>query len=394
MRPGVDEIDGYRIEGHVARGRSGDVYRAALPDGPPIALKLHDRADAGRREAERLVLVDHPGVVELLDQGELTGGGAWLALPWIEGRTLAHLLATEGPLSLDRTRSLIRQLGEALDAVHAAGVVHGDLSPRNVMVDLHDRVTLLDLGAAVDGTPATVDETTGLEVDTTPRYASPEVAQGRPAEPASDRYALALIAYEALTGSFPYPEVATPIAMLAHHASSAPTPPTEHRPQLPAAVDELLLDALSKRPEDRPGSGAELATALIGASLEPTRSPAAGRSRRRQGLAVGALAVIAGSIGIVRFPDFYTRLHAAGVTDTAGAELILFAMMLQAPNHNVLAKLIFISFFLFLTSPVATHAVAHAGWIGGLRPMLGKEGAINIVLERAGLISQPIEVLL
>ncbi len=88
---------------------------------------------------------------------------------------------------------------------------------------------------------------------------------------------------------------------------------------------------------------------------------------------VGALAVFAGALGIVRFPDFYARLHAGGVTDTAGAELIFVAMMLQAPNWLVLAKLVFISFFLFLTSPVATHAVAHAAWVGKVRPMVGPE---------------------
>ena len=87
----------------------------------------------------------------------------------------------------------------------------------------------------------------------------------------------------------------------------------------------------------------------------------------------GGTAVIAGAVGLLRFPDFYTRLHGAGVTDTAGAELIIFAMMLQAPNWLVLMKLVFISFFLFMTSPVATHAVAHAAWVGGVRPMLGKD---------------------
>ncbi|MEM9710964.1 MAG: protein kinase [Actinomycetota bacterium] len=310
MRPGVDQIDGYRIEGHVARGRSGDVYRAATADGPPVALKVHDRADDGRREAERLALVDHPGVVRVEDHGELPGGGAWLALTWIDGRTLAHLLATEGPLSLDRTRGLVRQLADALDALHEAGLVHGDLSPRNVMVDLHDRVTLVDLGAAgqvaegsaVDVTTgAEVDVTTGAEVDTTPRYASPEVAAGRPATAASDRYALALITYEALTGSFPYPDVATPIAMLAHHASTEPVPPGEHRPQLPPAVDDLLLDALAKDPDERPSTGAELATALTGASLgqvrprrrRPTRWIAAGLAMA--GLAAAALVVAVAS---------------------------------------------------------------------------------------------------
>ncbi len=88
---------------------------------------------------------------------------------------------------------------------------------------------------------------------------------------------------------------------------------------------------------------------------------------------LGSGAVVTGAIGIVRFPDFYTRLHAAGVTDTAGAELIVFGMMLQAPSWIVVAKLGFISVFLALTSPVATHAIAHAAWMVGFRPLQGAD---------------------
>lgn len=87
----------------------------------------------------------------------------------------------------------------------------------------------------------------------------------------------------------------------------------------------------------------------------------------------GGAGVVIGAIGIVRFPDFYTRLHAAGITDTAGAELILLGMILQAPSWLVVAKLVFVGFFLFMTSPVSTHAIAHAAWVVGLRPMLGAE---------------------
>lgn len=86
---------------------------------------------------------------------------------------------------------------------------------------------------------------------------------------------------------------------------------------------------------------------------------------------VGGAGVVIGALGIVRFPDFYTRLHAAGITDTAGAELILLGMILQAPNWLIVAKLVFVGFFLFMTSPVSTHAIAHSAWVVGLRPMLG-----------------------
>lgn len=88
---------------------------------------------------------------------------------------------------------------------------------------------------------------------------------------------------------------------------------------------------------------------------------------------VGGLAVVVGALGLVRFPDFYTRLHAAGVTDTAGAELIVLGMLLQAPTWLVAMKLVFIGIFLGLTSPVATHAIAHAAYMVGFKPMLGAQ---------------------
>ena len=87
----------------------------------------------------------------------------------------------------------------------------------------------------------------------------------------------------------------------------------------------------------------------------------------------GGLAVISGALGIVRFPDFYTRLHAAGVTDTGGAEMILIGMLFQAPTWIIAMKLFFIGAFMFFTSPVATHAIAHAAWMVGFKPLVGPE---------------------
>ena len=87
----------------------------------------------------------------------------------------------------------------------------------------------------------------------------------------------------------------------------------------------------------------------------------------------GGLAVVSGALGIVRFPDFYTRLHAAGVTDTGGAEMILIGMLLQSPSWIVAVKLFFIGTFLFFTSPVATHAIAHSAWMVGFKPLEGPE---------------------
>lgn len=87
----------------------------------------------------------------------------------------------------------------------------------------------------------------------------------------------------------------------------------------------------------------------------------------------GSALVVIGALGIWRFPDFYSRLHAAGVTDTFGADLVLLAMVFQADNWLIVVKLFIIFMFLVMTSPVSTHAVAHAALVGGLRPKLGSD---------------------
>jgi len=88
-------------------------------------------------------------------------------------------------------------------------------------------------------------------------------------------------------------------------------------------------------------------------------------------MAAGLFFVLAGTVGVIRLPDFYTRLHAAGMTDTLGAELILFALLLQADSWQMVAKILLVAFFLFVTSPTATHAVAQAAYRAGLKPLLG-----------------------
>lgn len=291
MRPSPTDIDAYRLDSRVARGRSGEVWRAIGNDGVAVAVKVHERADDGRREAERLAAVDHPGVVPLLDCGPTDDGRFWLALPWIDGETLAHRLATGAPLPLDRVRALVDELAAALDALHRAGLVHGDLSPSNVLIGGDDRVTLIDLSASLPGDAEAIDRTTGLEVATTPRYAAPEVAGGHPAGPAADVYALTLLAYEAATGAFPYPEVATPIAMLGHHASTPPVAPSEHRPDLPPGVDAALLAGLAKDPARRPATAVDLADVL---GLDEVD----GSNERGPG-AVVLLGVVAAVLGLV-----------------------------------------------------------------------------------------------
>ncbi|MEL6985813.1 MAG: protein kinase, partial [Actinomycetota bacterium] len=138
------QIGTYRLVDHVARGRSGDTYRAEAIDGAPVAIKIHDRADDGQGEIDRLARVDHPAVVALLDHGRTPDGRVWLALEWIDGPSLTDVLATSSPLTVADTRRLLGPLASAVDALHRSGIVHGDLSPNNVIVGVSGRPTLLD----------------------------------------------------------------------------------------------------------------------------------------------------------------------------------------------------------------------------------------------------------
>lgn len=353
------QMGAYRIGDHVARGRSGDTFVAEAADGRSVAIKIHDRVVDGRQEADRLARVAHPGVVGLLDHGTTVDGRTWLALPWVVGRPLTEVLTTDGPLPIDRARRLITQLAAAVDALHDAGIVHGDLSPNNIMVGPDDHLTVIDLGASSDlgpdgqggGTIGTgrdpnpnpnpeIVTTTGLEVEVTPRYASPEVAEGRRPGPASDRYAVGLIAYEAFTGAFPFPEVATPIAMLGHHAASEPVAPSEHRPNLPASVEIALLAALAKDPEARPPTAGRLAHALA-RDEAPIGQRRPGATRRRRSLT----AAVAGTLLVVGAGFGLARLALGGGDDdddgggglpawTSGQAAGLSCNRLQAPDFE------------------------------------------------------------
>lgn len=300
------QVGAYTIDQPVARGRSGTVYRARSAS-DLVALKVHDNAEAAAAEATCLRAIEHPGVIGLVEEAQEPDGAAWLALPWIEGETLGHVIDTSSPLPLDRTRHIITQLAGALDALHEAGFVHGDLAPSNVLVGADDSVTIIDLATAtrISDSPQPLDRTTGIQLETTPRFASPEVAAGRPPEPASDIYALALIAYELLTARSPFAEVATPIAMLSHHASSTPEPPSEHRPDLPGAVEQALLAGLVKDPAGRPATASELAQQLRSDGPGNPVHNTGTRDRSRRSLAL--LAALGALGAFVIFNQFATN---------------------------------------------------------------------------------------
>lgn len=260
----------FELVDQVARGGSGDVWQATQrADELQVALKFFDQPDAAAAEGDRIQRAQGtPGIVELVARGS-----GWLATTWVEGRTLSHLIETEGPLPPQRALRLLNQLGETLDELAARDIAHGDLSPSNVLVDLHDRTTLIDLGVAAPDADGPLNKTTRIDLHSTPRYTAPELAMGTAPEPAGDQYSLALIGFEALSGRSPFPDSSSIREMLDHQRTTLPMPLSEAAPHLGTSYDSALATALSKTPGERYPSATDFVTELAGeASQRPVAS--------------------------------------------------------------------------------------------------------------------------
>ncbi|CRK59808.1 protein kinase [Alloactinosynnema sp. L-07] len=273
----------YRLDGLLGRGGMGDVYRAydtVLQR--DVAVKVLPADLAGddefrarfRREAELLSRLQAPHVVPINSFGEIDGQ-LYLDMPLLPGQDLDKLLA-HGPLGAARAVTIIGQVALALGAAHAAGLVHRDVKPSNVLVstvDGADYVYLLDFGIARSTTGTTSLTRTGMAIGTMD-YMSPErFASGR-ADARSDVYSLACLLYEALTATKPF--VCADLPALIHaHLSLPPPLPTVLRPDLPPGFDTTVAIGMAKSPDDRFPTAGALADAarraLSGAVMSPPR---------------------------------------------------------------------------------------------------------------------------
>jgi serine/threonine-protein kinase len=294
-----DEVAGYRIDARLARGGMGVVYRAThLGLDRPVALKVIARELAGDasfrdrflRESRLAARLDHPAVVPVYDSREVDGE-LIVAMRLVEGGDLRGLIDRDGPLPPDRATALLGQIAEALDAAHAAGIVHRDVKPHNVLVE-GDRAYLSDFGLAksLEDSGASSASVVG-----TVAYMSPEQWRGEAVGPAGDVYSLGCVLYEAVTGVVP---------MARADADPATTPSLS--PALEAAIER----ATAPSPEDRfatAGALIDAARAAEASSERPTqvlggdtdaRQPA-GRGRgRRRALVAGAALVLVAAVAV------------------------------------------------------------------------------------------------
>jgi TolA-binding protein/predicted Ser/Thr protein kinase len=257
----------YRGAQPIGKGGMGEIYRATDTSlGRAVAIKiLADRLAAdsevrGRFMREALAaarLSGNPHIVTIYDVGE-HDEHPFLVMEYLSGGSLEDQLR-DGPVAIGRSLRWLEQAAHALDHAHAEGVVHRDIKPANLLVDRNDDVQVADFGIA---------SATGLDSLTmtgtvmgTAGYLSPEQAQGERATPASDRYGLAVLAFELLTGTRPYSGDSITAEASAHVAAPIPSA-SERNPQLPPEVDDVFRRALAKDPRDRFPSCAEMVAAL------------------------------------------------------------------------------------------------------------------------------------
>jgi serine/threonine-protein kinase len=277
----VRSVGRYRLDALLGRGGMAEVWRAfdtKLERSVAVKVILASFAeDEGflsrfNQEARLVASLEHPNILPVYDFGE-EGGVPFLVMPYLDGGTLKDRMDGR-PVRLSQAIEWIRQVGDALDAAHAAGVLHRDVKPANVLVGKGERLALADFGIAKMLEAVTRLTATGMVVGT-PIYMAPEQAQGRPASPASDRYALAVIAYELVTGRPPF-DGESALSLMHQHVSSPVPPVTGSNPSLPSSLDGYFARALAKDPAARPASGrllAEEIAACLGtvgsAPLEP-----------------------------------------------------------------------------------------------------------------------------
>lgn len=290
-----DEFAGYRIERRLGRGGMGELYLAVEPGlERRVALKLiapEAAMDAifTRRFAEESRIaasIEHPNVVPIYAAGE-EGGVPYIAMRYVAGADLSRRLAREGRLEPSAAVELIAQVGNGLDAIHAAGLVHRDVKPANVLLagegdEAHAYIT--DFGVARNVATESGLTQTGRFVGTLD-YVAPEQIAGGSIDARVDVYALGCLLFKLLTGEVPFPREGE-AARLYAHLNDPPPAPSLHAPGVPMALDDVVIRAMSKHPEDRYPSAGDLGRAAQaalqgGASTVPERTVATGAAATR-----------------------------------------------------------------------------------------------------------------
>jgi serine/threonine-protein kinase len=262
-----DVVGGFRLEFVTGSGGMGTVYRAHDErTGAVAAVKVMKRAAShdprvvqrAMRELEASSRVKHPSVVALLASGTLPDGRPWIATEFLEGKPLDLLLASHRQLPWELVVPVLGAIAEALNAAHAAGVVHRDVKPANVFVTDAGEVKLIDFGLALLGDAEEgIPQTSAQSMAGTADFVAPEQALGLALDARSDLYALGITAFQLLTGRLPF-SAANTTAILRRQVFEEAPDVRAKRPDVPRALAALVASLLAKKPMDRPGTAREV----------------------------------------------------------------------------------------------------------------------------------------
>jgi len=250
------QIDSYRIEALIASSAMASIYRATdLRDNCLVALKFpHPDMEADpflfdhfQREAGIGESLNHPKLMRVF--GSERCARNYLVMEWCEGRSLRKIL-DEGRIQHDRAIRIAIDVLDALDYIHANGVVHHDLKPENIMIDAAGNIKLIDFGIATNSTAQRLTQASFKAILGTPNYASPEQVVGKRGDERSDLYSIGIILYEMLTGELPFSGPSTQEAMN-QRLLSRPVPPRDVDPSISPQLQEVVLHALEKDPRNR-----------------------------------------------------------------------------------------------------------------------------------------------
>lgn len=265
--PRGTELAGYRVERFIARGGMGAVYeatqialdrRVALKFVSPVLGADEHFRERFRREARSAAAIEHPNILPVYEAGELDDGRLFLAIKLVNGPDLSSVLKERGLLEPEHAVRVLLQVAEALDAAHRKGLIHRDVKPANVMLEMHDagwHAYLADFGLAKPGESEGEYTATG-ELLGTVDYMAPEQITGAPLDARADVYSFGCMVYRCLTGELPFRRPSRTATLMAH--ANAPVPlPSAKVAGMPAPLDVVVRRAMEKDPAKRaPSAGA------------------------------------------------------------------------------------------------------------------------------------------
>lgn len=258
-------LDHYRIENLVARSGMASIYRAVdTRDNNVVAIKVpHPEMEADpvlfdrfKREQEIGEKLDHPGVMKVFPrEGQKR---IYMVMEWVDGHLLRNDLSGGRKLAQERAVRITARICEALDYIHAHGVVHRDLKPENIMIDGDDRIKLIDFGIAGHEGSRRLTFAKLSNVMGTPDYISPEQVKGKRGDGRSDIYAVGVMLYEMLTGKVPF-SGANAFVTMNERLLNNPVPPREIDPAITPELQEIIYRAMEREPKNRYAHAREFA---------------------------------------------------------------------------------------------------------------------------------------